>query len=194
MDWTLLSPMALGRKLTLSRWLKAAKQLAEVVMSSRRAQYTPFCTVGWESDLPVMGCLCTCYELWEGLHVPFGGAREREGLCTVWPGSEASPWDKVVWWQCTCPPPTVPPSQGLPVSGGKYAWAPLPQTYFWGLSRGETPLIWVNAASCILQTTIVKYVTYLCVPPETSQVPSRTWEKSLPPWIICATNPQQTLL
>lgn len=44
---------------------------------------------------------------------------------------------------------------------------------FEGSPEEKPMLIWVNAASCILQTTIVKDVTYLCVPSETSQMPSK---------------------
>lgn len=80
-----------------------------------------------------------------------------ERLCILWPGDEATPWDTVYM-----SPPSVPPSQGLSASGRKYAWAPLPETHFWGFPWGENLQIWVNVTFCNLQTTILR-MWLICV-------------------------------
>lgn len=151
MEWALLFPKALGRKLALTGWLTAAKQLAEVVLSSSHAHCTPFCTEGWESDLPVCCHGVPVYLLWImgrsgcALSRGFAGDRESERLCTVWPGAEATPLAEAY----------LPP---LPLSHHHRDFQclgenrrPLPETHFWGFHP-----VWVNAASFILQTIVIR--------------------------------------
>lgn len=166
-------------------------------MSSSCAHCTPSCTAGWDSHLPVCchGVPVYLLGIMRGsacaLSRGFAGTRESDRVCTSGLELRQLPETKSSGSSLCAPLPLCHHDMDFQCLEENMPEHLYQKHIFEGSPEEKPMLIWVNAASCILQTTTVKDVTYLCVPSETSQMPSKTSEKPLPPWIICATNPQQ---